>query len=79
MGGDVRAVEVRSGAPCYLTKKSPSSLHCYRFSAPLLVGGFVIFTFGLEPSLAVGSTRAGQGEVSKGSGTPLGVIVWRAL
>ena len=31
MGGSVRAVEIRSGASCYLMKKSPSSLQCYRF------------------------------------------------
>ena len=31
MGGGVRAVSVRPEASRYLTKKSPSSLQCYRF------------------------------------------------
>ena len=31
MGGGVWAVKERPEAPCYLTKKSPSSLQCYRF------------------------------------------------
>ena len=52
IGGGVRAVEVRSGAPRYLMRKIPSSLQYY--------------LFGFGPSLAVGSTRAGQGEMSKG-------------
>ena len=45
------AVKVRPEAPFYLTKKSPSSLHCYRF--------------GFKPSLAA-VTRAGKGKISKG-------------
>ena len=37
-GGGVRAVKVRSGAPCYLAKKSPSSLQCYRFGPWAIAG-----------------------------------------
>ena len=63
MGGGVRAVKVRPDAPRYLMKKSQSSLQYYR----------------LELSLAVGSTHAGQGEMRKGRGTPLGTMVCRVL
>ena len=59
MGGVVRAVKVRSGVSCYLTKKIPSSLQCLSLLA-------------LGSRWPWGSTRAGQGEMSKVRAPPPG-------